>query len=114
MNDVPKQRLKQAIRTFVPDSWIRERDTFLRLGPKAGPVYARLRILDALGLRSQNAHRLKPSVRSVLFVCYGNIMRSPMAEAMFRKALVDAQLTEIRALSAVVRLQPGEKIHPRR
>lgn len=32
---------------------------------------------------------------SVLFVCMGNICRSPLAEGIFRKGLVEAQLTDL-------------------
>lgn len=53
------------------------------------------------------------SVR-VLFVCLGNICRSPMAEAVFQKMVDDAGLTdEIRVDSAgTSSYHVGEKAHP--
>jgi protein-tyrosine phosphatase len=112
MNQNPYNPLKQALRKVVPDSLLRERQIILRLGPKAGPIYARLRLLDSLGVRGQNTSTISPSARSFLFVCFGNIMRSPMAETMFRAAIADAGLTDIRASSAGLHALPGNEAHP--
>jgi len=96
----------------VPDLLLRERDTFLRLGPKAGSIYARLRLLDLVGVRSPNMRRAPSGARSFLFVCFGNLMRSPMAEAFFRKAVNDAELHGIRIDSAGLHAVPGNEAHP--
>jgi protein-tyrosine phosphatase len=113
MNESPqKPAIERAIRRVVPDSLLRERGIFLRLGPKAGPIYARLRLLDSLGVRSQNMGHIKPAAGSFLFVCFGNIMRSPMAEAMLRKSLTDAKLHNIRVNSAGLHAAPGSVAHP--
>jgi protein-tyrosine-phosphatase len=50
-------------------------------------VALRLRALYALGLKRARAPRNVAGVRSVLFVCHGNIIRSAMAEALLRKYL---------------------------
>jgi protein-tyrosine phosphatase len=110
--DEPRQGFKRAIRKIVPDSLLRERGIFLRLGPKAGPIYARLRLLDSLGVHSQSTGVVKPTARSFLFICFGNIMRSPMAEVMLRKSAADANLLTIRAHSAGLHAVPGTEAHP--
>ena len=97
---------------MVPDSLLREREIFLRLGPKAGPIYARLRLLDLAGVRSPNTQGVSPAARSFLFVCFGNLMRSPMAEAFFRKAVGDAGLRGIRCASAGLHAIAGNEAHP--
>lgn len=56
---------------------------------------------------------LPPSVRSVLFVCLGNICRSPFAAQAARRAFGDAGLTDVRCTSAGIRAtqasrSPGE------
>ena len=87
-----KHTLKQTFAAVVPGALRRERATILRLGATAGPIYARLRLLDSLGIRSHTRSVIPPDARSFLFVCFGNIMRSPMAEALFHKSTKEAQL----------------------
>ena len=55
--------------------------------PSTAITYLRLRAWRRLGLRSDRAilRRLHPE--SVLFVCHGNIMRSPMAAEVFRERM---------------------------
>jgi protein-tyrosine phosphatase len=110
--DRKKTDLKETLRKAVPDSWLKERATFLRLGRKAGPIYARLRLVDLIGVRSANAARIKPGSRSFLFVCFGNIMRSPMAEALLRRSVEYAKLRDIRIASAGLHALPGNPAHP--
>jgi protein-tyrosine-phosphatase len=85
--------LKQTLAGVVPSSLRRERATILRLGATAGPIYARLRLLDSLGIRPHTRSVISPGARSFLFICFGNIMRSPMAEALFHKSMKESQLS---------------------
>jgi len=110
--DQEKSGIRQAIRNLVPMALLRERDIMLRLGPKARVVYARLKLLDSLGVRSQNTRFLGPNPHFVIFVCFGNIMRSPMAEALFRKAALEADLTDVEVSSAGLHAIPGREAHP--
>jgi protein-tyrosine-phosphatase/predicted ATP-grasp superfamily ATP-dependent carboligase len=47
--------------------------------------YWRIRALYRLGLKRDRPPRQTAGIRSVLFVCHGNKIRSPMAEALFLK-----------------------------
>jgi protein-tyrosine-phosphatase len=96
----------------MPDSFLRERDTIVRLGPRAGTIYARLRLLDSLGVRGQKVGAIKPSARHFLFVCFGNIMRSPMAEHMLRASAAAANLNDVRVCSAGLHAINGREAHP--
>jgi protein-tyrosine phosphatase len=49
-------------------------------------TYVRLRALRRLGLRSDRA-KLRRRPRSLLFVCHGNVMRSPVAAELVRARL---------------------------
>jgi protein-tyrosine-phosphatase len=112
VNQDPTTPSRWNLRRLLPDSLLRERETFLRLGPKAGPIYARLRLLDLVGVRSPSMRRVTPGACSFLFVCFGNLMRSPMAEAFFRKSVSDADLHGIRIDSAGLHAVPGSEAHP--
>lgn len=112
MNEEQSKPLKGVLRKVVPESLIRERQIVMRLGPGAGPIYARLRLLDSLGIRAQNSSDILATARSFLFVCYGNIMRSPMAELMFQQAATKAGLVGVRAASAGLHAIPGNAAHP--
>ena len=82
MEDNAKERFA---RRFVPNFLLKQRSIGLRLGPEAGRIYASLWLFDVLGLRSANQPLVPPSARSFVFVCFGNIMRSAMAEFLMRR-----------------------------
>lgn len=53
------------------------------------------------------------AVRSVVCVCRGNIIRSPMAAALLRRRLSEKGTAEIAVFSAGLRAQPGRGADPR-
>lgn len=114
--DDPRTRAtasKDALRRLIPDFLLQERGIVLRLGAKAGPIYARLRLLDALGVRTANQRRAPASARSFLFVCFGNIMRSAMAETLMRRVSEEIGLgPEPRIMSAGLHAIEGHEPHP--
>src|SRR5437763_944070 len=112
-NIVPKPLLKRVLRPLVPQRFLKDRDTYLRLGPKTGATYLRLRILDSLGVRGSNKRKVPSNAHSFVFVCYGNIMRSPMAELMFRRTLAEHGEYEMEICSAGIHAIPGSEAHPK-
>jgi protein-tyrosine-phosphatase len=83
-------------------------------GRRNSMVALRLRALYALGLRRACAPRNVAGVRSVLFVCHGNIIRSAMAEAMLRKYLQQSpDRPAIAVASAGLTDQPQERADSR-
>jgi protein-tyrosine phosphatase len=104
--------LKARLRKLVPYSLLKQRDIILRLGP-AGRTYVRLRLLDTLGLRASNPRLVPSSARSFLFVCFGNIMRSAMAEFLMRQALDECGSTgHVQITSAGLHAIAGRVAHP--
>lgn len=104
---------KDVLRKFVPDFLLKQRSIVLRLGPGAGRIYATLRLLDALGVRASNRRLVPPSARSFVFVCFGNIMRSAMAEFLMRQAVREAGLEgQVRIKSAGLHTNAGREAHP--
>jgi protein-tyrosine phosphatase len=76
------------------------------LFPANGSVRSRLRFLRTFGLRRSHLRRIPGEVRSVLFVCHGNIIRSPMAEALLERKFLDADCHEISVASAGLYAKP--------
>ena len=103
---------KDVLRKIVPDFLLRQRDIVRLLGSKAGRIYARLYLLDLLRVRTANRRLVPPSARYFVFVCYGNIMRSAMAEVLMRQALTEAGVEQqVRIISAGLHATAGGEAH---
>ena len=106
---------KDVARKFIPRFLLQQRGIVRRLGPSAGRIYAGLRMRDVLGMRREHQRVVAPSARSFVFVCFGNIMRSAMAEFLMRKALQEAAPEEsekVHIASAGLHANPGREAHP--
>jgi Low molecular weight phosphotyrosine protein phosphatase len=111
-----KTAFKDTLRETLPNFLLRplqQRGIISRLGPRAGWIYTRLRLSDAFGVRAANQRQVPPSVRSFLFVCFGNIMRSAMAEFLMRQELSETGLEQpVRIVSAGLHATAGREAHP--
>jgi protein-tyrosine-phosphatase len=108
-----KTVLRDAARKIVPNSFLQYRSIKLRLGPQAGRIYGDLWLRDRLGVRTENQRLVSPAARSFVFVCYGNIMRSAMAEFLMRQALNEAGLEpKVQVVSAGLHASAGREAHP--
>jgi protein-tyrosine phosphatase len=104
---------KDVLRRLIPNFLLQQRGIVRRLGPRAGRIYAGLRLRDVLGVRTANQRRVPQSARSFLFVCFGNIMRSAMAEFLMRQALHEAGAEQqVRIVSAGLHATAGREAHP--
>ncbi len=104
---------KDVLRRITPDFLLKQRSIVLRLGPRAGRTYARLRLLDVIGMRRNNQRLVPPSARSFTFVCFGNIMRSAMSEFFMKEEIAKAGiLGHVRISSAGMHATPGREAHP--
>jgi len=104
---------KDVVRKLIPDFLLKQRSIVLRLGPGAGRIYASLRLFDVLGVRKRQQRFVAASARSFVFVCFGNIMRSAMAEFLMRQELDEKGLEQqVRIVSAGVHATAGREAHP--
>lgn len=104
--------LKQVLKRFVPDFLLKRRDIIRLLGPEAGRIYARLSLLDRLGIRAASKRLVPQSARSFIFVCHGNIMRSAMAEFLMRQTLLETGVEEhVQVMSAGLHACAGREAH---
>jgi protein-tyrosine-phosphatase/predicted ATP-grasp superfamily ATP-dependent carboligase len=103
---------KWLMRKLVPRRLLRDRGVYYRLGPQAGPIYARLRAADTMGIALENRRTVPSGARSFVFVCHGNIMRSPMAERMMQRVLIEHGQDGVEVCSAGMHALPGREAHP--
>jgi protein-tyrosine phosphatase len=87
-----------------------------RIDRQARRTYATLLIRSALGMEARNGLAVKEiplgNARSFLFVCFGNLMRSPMAEAMLKRVLAERGIDGIVVRSAGLHAVAGREPHP--
>jgi protein-tyrosine-phosphatase len=107
-----KTDVKQLVRRIVPSQLLKDRYIYRRLGEKAGPIYMKLRALDAAGVHSQNERRVPASAKSIVFVCFGNIMRSAMAEHWMIRLMREEGRHDIEVSSAGMHATNGNSAHP--
>ena len=78
------------VKRIVPEPFALFFRDYRNLHPQYRLTYLKVRRVGLLGLRS-HSHPFTPAgVRSILFVCKGNVIRSPMAAALLKKHLQDA------------------------
>lgn len=110
-----RSRAKDVLRKFIPNVLLQQRGIVLRLGIGAGRIYTFLWLSDRFGMRSRNQRLAPASARSFLFVCYGNIMRSALAEHLMRKEALETapqQSEHLQILSAGLHAIDGKEAHP--
>jgi len=108
-----RSAVQSALQKVVPGFLMKQRSIVINTGIAAGWTYATLCFMDAIGVRAANQCLVPSSSRSLLFVCFGNIMRSPMAEALMKQALRDAELQQqIEVASAGLHATAGREAHP--
>ena len=100
---------RAALKRIVPGRVIQEARRYLRVGKSQRALYLKLRITNCLGLKSR---KVPPGARSFVFVCFGNIMRSPMSEALFKDAIARNPSIAAKITSAGLNATPGTPAHP--
>ncbi len=76
-------------------------------------IYLTRQAKRAMRLRRDGASNIAPGTRSVLFICHGNIIRSPMGEALLRSRLSPSARETIRISSAGTHARDGKEADPR-
>ena len=105
--------LRAVTKRALPRSVVFPLKSYNRLGRRERSVYIRMRLLRALGLHSDRKRKIPPGARRLVFICHGNIMRSPMSEALFKQFAADCGQRGISIISAGVNAVPGRSVDPR-
>lgn len=103
---IVRSEIKGLLARLLPRKLLDMRRLYRRLGYGAGRAYVKAAMLRAIGLQKDRlpAHAFRS--RSVLFVCHGNIIRSPMAAALLRRSLAERGRLDVRVESAGLHANP--------
>jgi protein-tyrosine phosphatase len=96
----------------LPDTAVHEVQDFLTYAPGERSTYLKVRLSNGLGLVKLERTPIPLNVRSIVFVCFGNIIRSPACEAMMKQALMGVPDVQIAITSAGLNATPGRSAHP--
>ncbi len=107
-----RSALKRVVRPFIPESLVRFRRRSRTLATRARRMYVWIAMKRALKLTRNRLPKGLPFAQSVLFVCHGNILRSPMAAALLKQAL-DACGRTMEVCSAGLHANPFHQADPR-
>jgi protein-tyrosine-phosphatase len=105
--------LRAVTKRALPRSLVFPLKSYKRLEGRERSVYIRMRLLRALGLHSDRKRKIPPDARCLVFICHGNIMRSPMSEALFKQFASDCDQHGVSVISAGVNAVPGRSADAR-
>src|ERR1700722_19058447 len=101
-----------TIKELLPEGLGREVRQYRAHNRDERRLYLKIRMSNWLGLRKPKLSRVPNTTRSVLFVCFGNIIRSPMCEALLKKELARFHDSQFTVMSAGLNSIPGRPAHP--
>jgi protein-tyrosine phosphatase len=104
-----KQTIKSNVTKLLPEVVIREMRQYRTYEKGERSIYWKIRMSNALGLTPL---RVPKTARSFLFVCFGNIIRSPMCEALMNRAAAGITGAKLTVTSAGLNAVPGSRAHP--
>ena len=112
LRELLRRALGRALRRVLPNGLRRHLRVSRELSRPSFRIYWKRLLLRSLGLRSDQ-RRVPAQARSVLFVCHGNIFRSPMAEALLRQRLASTDGPKIDVASAGLEATRGKPAAPK-
>jgi protein-tyrosine-phosphatase len=105
-------RLKAVAKSSLPPEALKELRRYRALNGSERLLFARLRVLSGMGLASFARRPDMRGARTLIFVCFGNIMRSPMCEALLKRTLPEPGDGRFVITSAGLHAVPGREAHP--
>lgn len=105
-------RIRPLLKTILPGFIVREVQGYRAYSPGERSLYLKLRLRNSFSVFKLRRIPHPENIRSILFVCFGNIMRSPAAEAIMKRALATVPDFRIDVTSAGLNATPGRPAHP--
>ncbi len=104
--------LKLSAKKLLPGTVVQEVQVYRAYKASERSIYLKVRIWNSLGLSKPKRSRIPATARSIVFVCFGNIIRSPGCEALMKQALAGLPNLRINVTSAGLNATPGHAAHP--
>jgi protein-tyrosine phosphatase len=104
-----RKSIKSTAKWMLPEAVVQEVQQYRAYERSERPIYLKARISSRLGL---GLSRPPNTARSFVFVCFGNIMRSPMCEALMNRAVTGFPDLIIKVTSAGLNAIAGRPAHP--
>jgi protein-tyrosine-phosphatase len=101
-------RIKSSVKKLLPEILVEEVRRYRAYERSERLIYLKARISNSLGLGISRPQKM---ARSFVFVCFGNIIRSPMCEALMNRAVMGFS-DGIAVTSAGLNATPGRPAHP--
>lgn len=105
--------LKTLVKRLLPASMLTKLRIAEQLKTVSNSRRQRLESVIRASRRGARKPALRPPVASVVFVCHGNIMRSPVAEAMLKRELQKRGEANLVVVSAGLHAIAGRSADPR-
>jgi len=104
--------LNATLRNLLPEVAVREVQRYRGFAVGERPIFLKKRLLNAIGLDRPTILSSPETIGSVLFVCFGNIIRSPMCEGLLIRELEVLSNTRVAVSSAGLHALPGRAAYP--
>jgi protein-tyrosine phosphatase len=108
-----KAELTAAAKKVLPRWFLEYFKEYRRFPPEERALFRKLRVRQALGISDSTDRRAPEGARALLFLCYGNIMRSPMAAALLSEMLPGELRDRFQVVSAGLHASPDHAADPR-
>lgn len=99
--------VRRVISSVIPPTTRQAIRFYRNLDPNVRAVYFRQQCLRNLGWWPIGRRKIPDGVRSLMFICHGNIIRSPMAYALFQRHLAAAGVGGVTVLSGGLHTKTG-------
>ena len=106
------QKVKLSLKKLLPAAVVREIQAYRSYEVCDRSTYLKLRLGNGFGPAKPKLPRISGTTRSIVFVCFGNIMRSPAAEALMKRELESRPDLRLNVTSAGLNAIPGRAAHP--
>jgi protein-tyrosine phosphatase len=104
---------RPALKRFLPDGLRRLVRGYRETRPEYRWAYLRLLLRSLFGSQTRSFCLAAPGVHCVLFVCSGNIIRSPMAEVLLKEYLSKKGVSAVAVSSAGLQFSSPKGPDPR-